>query len=258
MLVVRLGQGFWRWVAIAVACGLIAAVLRWGSGAVGLDVQVNSPLAAPLTFVPTHDPALALTFAATAPSLSLDGVLRTLSTYGVPATFFVGTGLVRGAPATVRALAAAGNEVELQAPSGFGGSGPAAVAAAAALHTAALALPALAGTPHFVQPAPGGFGGRTLRDARSAGLTVVGWSVDPQDWAPEGADVVIGRVLGAATAGDIVALHCTTDTVQALPAIIEGLRAKGMDLTTLDGLLALAEGAATAAPSPAAAGPAGA
>jgi peptidoglycan/xylan/chitin deacetylase (PgdA/CDA1 family) len=250
MVVVRLGQGFWRWLAIACACGLIAAVLHWGAGATGLDVQASTPLAQPLDAVPTRAPAVALTFDAAAPSPTLAAILRTLSAYGVPATFFVRAALVQRAPATVHALAAAGAEIEAWAPQGFGAPGPAGGRAAATVRAEERSLATVAGAaPHFLRATPGSAGPFAVTEARADHLLLVGWSLSPEAWAPEGPDVVIGRVLGAAQPGDIVALTCTAETVQALPAIIEGLRARGVELTTLDGLLALADGAATVLPS---------
>ena len=58
--------------------------------------------------------------------------------------------------------------------------------------------------------------------------------------APE-ADEIIGRVYSGASAGSIVLLHDRADcaaTVEALPAIVNGLRDLGFRLVTVSGLLA--------------------
>ena len=76
----------------------------------------------------------------------------------------------------------------------------------------------------------------------------VGWTVDSLGWqgtsGGQTADKVAGRVLGAAQPGMIVLMHLganpddrTTLDADALPAIIQGLRAKGYSFTTLDALV---------------------
>lgn len=239
----RLGDGFRRWLAIVLACGLIAAVLRWGMAAIGPEIRPVSTAIAPLSFVPTRAAAIALTFEVNAAGPALNGVLRTLTAYGVPATCFVSGHLLTASPAAVTAMRQAGEEVELAAPPGLGQPGNVA-GVEATLRAETTALKRDATTPHFVQAHPGGFAPQGFQEAQAAGLTVVGWSLDSEDWAQPGADVIIGNVLGAAQAGDIVRLHATEQTVQALPAIIESLRARHLQLVTLDGLLALSEGAA--------------
>ncbi|WP_425956536.1 polysaccharide deacetylase family protein [Xylanimonas sp. McL0601] len=55
------------------------------------------------------------------------------------------------------------------------------------------------------------------------------WTLDPQDWRAPGATVVRGRVLASAKPGSVVLLHVLQPgTVDALPGIIEGLRARGL------------------------------
>ncbi|MCL1869136.1 MAG: polysaccharide deacetylase family protein [Promicromonosporaceae bacterium] len=62
-------------------------------------------------------------------------------------------------------------------------------------------------------------------------LSVDLWTVDPEDWKQPGAAVVRDRVLAAARPGSVVLLHVLTQgTVDALPGIIDGLRAKGFAL----------------------------
>ena len=60
--------------------------------------------------------------------------------------------------------------------------------------------------------------------------TVLGFDVDPLDYTDPGADVVVQRTLDGVRPGSIVSLHFGhPGTVAAIPAIVDGLRAK--DLT---------------------------
>lgn len=64
------------------------------------------------------------------------------------------------------------------------------------------------------------------------------WSVDPRDWADQDSAVVTERVLASARAGDIILLHdIHLTSVDAVPAIIDGLRQRGFTFVTVSTLL---------------------
>jgi peptidoglycan/xylan/chitin deacetylase (PgdA/CDA1 family) len=63
------------------------------------------------------------------------------------------------------------------------------------------------------------------------------WSRDTIDWQQPTVAKVLERVVGRARPGDIVLMHPTAVTVEALPAMIEGLRAKGLPPMTIGRLI---------------------
>ncbi|MEP7001118.1 MAG: polysaccharide deacetylase family protein [bacterium] len=78
--------------------------------------------------------------------------------------------------------------------------------------------------------------------ARSLGERTIGWSLGVWDSARPGADEIVKRSLGGLRAGSILLLHDgdgydangdRTQTAEALPRIIEGLRARGFRFVTL-------------------------
>ena len=80
----------------------------------------------------------------------------------------------------------------------------------------------------------------------NARMTTVTWDVIPRDWKDPPPDVIAQRVLDDVKPGSIILLHDGYNTTQgadrsatlnALPAIIEGLRARGYDVVRLDELL---------------------
>jgi peptidoglycan-N-acetylglucosamine deacetylase len=90
----------------------------------------------------------------------------------------------------------------------------------------------------FFRP-PFGSENATVREAAaSLGYRVMLWSIDTRDWsAGTTAQSIRDHVVGSAVAGDIVLLHFTRyATVEALPGIIDGLRARGFSLEGLEGL----------------------
>ncbi|GGI46490.1 peptidoglycan/xylan/chitin deacetylase (PgdA/CDA1 family) [Agromyces flavus] len=68
------------------------------------------------------------------------------------------------------------------------------------------------------------------------GLPVIVWDVDTRDWEEPGTDVVVDRAITQSSRGSIVLLHDThQQTVDAVPAIIAGLRGRGFALSTVAG-----------------------
>ena len=67
---------------------------------------------------------------------------------------------------------------------------------------------------------------------------VLGFDVDPLDYNDPGADVVVQRTLAALHPGAIVSLHFGhAGTVAALPAILDGIAARGLQTVTASKLL---------------------
>jgi peptidoglycan/xylan/chitin deacetylase (PgdA/CDA1 family) len=63
------------------------------------------------------------------------------------------------------------------------------------------------------------------------------WDVDPWDWSRPGSSAIASRVLAHVRSGSVVALHAIEQTAAALPAIIDGLRARGLEPVTVADLL---------------------
>jgi peptidoglycan/xylan/chitin deacetylase (PgdA/CDA1 family) len=64
------------------------------------------------------------------------------------------------------------------------------------------------------------------------------WDVDPWDWTNPGPAAVTEPVLAHVRSGSIVVLHALDGTAQALPGLIDRLRARGLEPVTLAQLLA--------------------
>lgn len=163
-------------------------------------------------------------------------ILRTLAVADARATFFCTGGRVLAAPALARRTVLGGNGVgshgwdhadlttlgleEIRARLGRD-------EAAWWRATGAMAVP-------FVRPPYGALDDETRRAAGSLGYAWIAlWSVDPRDWELPGTSAIASRVLGAVHAGSIVVLHVNDQTADALPAILRGLRARGLRSVTL-------------------------
>ncbi|MDP3849118.1 MAG: polysaccharide deacetylase family protein [Luteolibacter sp.] len=72
------------------------------------------------------------------------------------------------------------------------------------------------------------------------GYPTILWSVDPLDWKRPGPGVVTSRILSGTTAGAIVLAHdLHAQTVDAMPATIDGLLRRGFKFVTVSQLLAM-------------------
>lgn len=78
-----------------------------------------------------------------------------------------------------------------------------------------------------------------LAEAGAAGYaTVVGFDVDPRDYADPGADAVVSRIRAQLQPGSIVSLHFGhPGTVSAFPRIVADLRSRGLTPVRLRDLL---------------------
>jgi peptidoglycan-N-acetylglucosamine deacetylase len=80
-----------------------------------------------------------------------------------------------------------------------------------------------------------------LGEARSMGFTTIQWDIDPRDWALPGEDEIIDNVLANAHNGGIIEEHFgggpRYETLDALPAEVAGLRARGYQFVTLTQML---------------------
>ncbi len=179
---------------------------------------------------PRDRPRIALTFD-DGPGADTPALLAALAAAGAPATIFLHGRAVRAQPAAVGAIRAGGHELGNHALTHVPLRGRPARAAAEALATRALARAPL----RWWRPPYGAGGGLP-------GPALVGWDVDPRDWERPGTDAIAARVLRAARPGSIVLLHDGRgdrgQTVGAVPAIVDGLRAAGLEPVRLSALFA--------------------
>ncbi len=170
-------------------------------------------------------------------------VLDVLQRYKVKATFFCVGSLVTAYPGLVQQEYAAGHTVgnhswshpQLPLLSG--------TQIQRQLGNTSNAIKKILGVPPtFFRPPYGAYDGKVLTLMNSMGLTTVMWNVDPRDWSRPGTNVIINRVVYQTGRGSIILMHDgggnRSQTVMALPSIIENLRSQGFTFVTLPQLVA--------------------
>jgi peptidoglycan/xylan/chitin deacetylase (PgdA/CDA1 family) len=172
-------------------------------------------------------------------------VLEILAAHGVPATFFLVGARAARAPGVVRAVAAGGHEIGNHSWShrSLWLCGPWRTEdEVARAHDLLADLSGRA--PRCFRP-PWGMVNAALPGAlRRAGERCVFWSIQPEGLRPQSPRSQAASVLGRAHPGAIVNLHdaegvagAPARLIEALPAMIDGLRAAGYDLVTVTDLL---------------------
>jgi peptidoglycan/xylan/chitin deacetylase (PgdA/CDA1 family) len=64
-------------------------------------------------------------------------------------------------------------------------------------------------------------------------MKMVLWDEDPRDWSTTKPNVIADTVLSQVHSGSIIVMHDRPSTITALPAIIKGIRKKGLKLVTI-------------------------
>ncbi|MGY1672428.1 polysaccharide deacetylase family protein [Geodermatophilus sp. SYSU D00710] len=165
-------------------------------------------------------------------------LLRDLRAAGARATFFVVGQAAAAEPDLVRQALADGHAVGNHSWSHprLPDVGTAAVAAQLDRTTAVLAD--LGVTTDLMRPPYGATDATVASVTAQRGLAQIAWDVDPQDWLNRDVATTTQRVLDGVHPGAIVLLHdIHPSTVQAVPGIVDALRAAGYTLVTVPELL---------------------
>jgi peptidoglycan/xylan/chitin deacetylase (PgdA/CDA1 family) len=169
---------------------------------------------------------------------NLSSILSTLRANNVRGRFFLIGSWARRHPAMVNQIVAAGHYVENHTDKHayLGQVSDPAAREEIRFGQASNSYPKLLRPPY----GDGTFTVRVYNLAQEQGYLLCQWNVDTGDWAGASAPVIVNRVLNGdrttppAHAGDTVLMHLVnTQTRYALPALIRGLRAKGLKLDPL-------------------------
>jgi peptidoglycan/xylan/chitin deacetylase (PgdA/CDA1 family) len=193
----------------------------------------------------TDTGSVALTFD-DGPTADTEAILEALSAYGVPAAFFMIGRFVERHPQLARRVVDCGHEVGNHSYSHpiYLYRTPRETYRQLARAQEVIA----AGTgvkPVWSRPPCGVRTPAYFRAARSLGLRTVQWTVAGFDWRRRRATDIARDVVTRATAGSIILLHDgdsrarsdRRETVAAIPAILDGLRARGLHVAPLTRLL---------------------
>jgi peptidoglycan/xylan/chitin deacetylase (PgdA/CDA1 family) len=254
------GAGYWIATADGVVrsfgdAGPVGPLAQPGASVVGLATPWGSssgialPLLEFLRAYAAHPPEAPTRFWVNAHEIALtfdDGpssytaqVLLVLAQYHVRATFFVVGEQVDAHRDSVRAEIAAGMAVGDHTWDHADLTRLSSTSIDSELGRGADAIAAVTGRrPVCFRPPYGATDATVVHEGNRLGLAQILWNVDPSDYLRPGASTIAARVLGAATGrGLVVGIHDgggdRSQTVAALPYIINGMRAHGYTFVRL-------------------------
>jgi peptidoglycan/xylan/chitin deacetylase (PgdA/CDA1 family) len=202
-----------------------------------------------LTAVPTSRRVVALTFDAGANSAGLPSILATLAEQDVRATFFLTGRWAQADPPAVAAIRAGGHRIGNHSMTHPHLTGLPDEVVRTELRDAERAISAAGADPRPLFRFPfGDRDARTIGVVNGAGYVAVRWTVDTLGWRGTSGGItarqVADRVEGGLRPGEIVLMHIgsnpddgSTLDADALPDVIERVRAAGYDFVILDALL---------------------
>ncbi len=173
-------------------------------------------------------------------------ILKVLAEKGARATFFMVGSHVEKYPEIAKRVLEEGHEVgnhtygHITVP-----NSPPPQLAAQIMRTNLVILQVTGVYPQYLRPPRGLYDMRMRRIAKLLGQELVLWSLSSQDWHSRANKASITRrVVERATGGDIILFHDSGSllnseganrkpTVEALGSIIDGLRAKGLEISTM-------------------------
>jgi peptidoglycan/xylan/chitin deacetylase (PgdA/CDA1 family) len=231
---------------------IILLISGWIFGTILYNAACNprSSLFGPIIWhSPTSEKVIALTFDDGPNPPYTQEILKILEEYSIKATFFLWGQNVREYPEVAREIASAGHAIGNHTY-----SHPPLIIIRRSLsqieseivqaeniifHTTGV-------RPTIFRPPSGLRGPLLFRVTRKRGYTVIQWSVDAKDWEKPGADIIVKRVLAGTEPGAIILLHDgsgimendSSQTVAALPVIIEELLSRGYYFVTIPELIA--------------------
>lgn len=196
--------------------------------------------------VPTDRKVVALTFDISWGDKRAEPILDILKNKGVSnATFFLSSPWSKTHPDIVKKIVDGGYEIGSHGHKHDNYSQYSDAEIRNQIQTANDILADMTGrTPNLIRLPNGDFDKRVLQIAESMNYKVIQWDTDSLDWKNPGVNTIVSRVVTKAHPGDIILLHASDSckqTHEALPIIIDQLRAQGYDFVTVSQLLSQTE-----------------
>lgn len=224
-----------RAAVVTVLVLLIGLLVPTGAGAANPSILVSR--------VTTANKVMALTFDFGSDPGNAARILQVLADRGVKSTFFATGEAAANHPGVVSSVVAQGHEVGNHSYSHPYFTRLTAAQMADELTRAGTAIRNATGQAPkpFFRPPYGDYNAAVLQAAGNAGYPhTIMWTIDTVDWQGVTSAAIRDKVLSRAAPGAIVLMHVgggATGTPDALPGMIDGLRAAGYRLVTISELL---------------------
>ncbi|MBQ1249097.1 MAG: polysaccharide deacetylase family sporulation protein PdaB [Selenomonadales bacterium] len=232
---VRKLLGKWRMLYGVVGLLLASALYVQAAGTAS-----GSPMA--IAGTQTTDKVVALTFDHSWGNTFTPSILETLKDKNVKATFFLMGPWTMKYPEVAKQICADGHEIGSHGHKHDNYGEKSSEWVKNDIMTASREIEETIGVrPTLLRPPNGSYSKESLRVTEEAGCRTIIWNIDSLDWKNPGREVIIDRVMKRLKAGGIILMHASDtprQTADALPELIDRIRAEGYEIVTVGDLLA--------------------
>jgi polysaccharide deacetylase family sporulation protein PdaB len=193
----------------------------------------------PIYSVDTKDKKIALTFDASWGQDNTEKIVQILDKYNIKATFFLVGAWVDSNPEKLKLLNDKGHEIGNHTNMHPNMKSISKEKLIKEIQVTDDKIKKITGKDTTLFRAPSGDYNNTVIEAvESVKKFTIQWNVDSIDWKKDGAEIEYNRVINKVTPGSIVLFHCeAVNTPENLPKIIENLKGKGYEFTTVSELI---------------------
>lgn len=230
-----------RKLAILLSCVLIGAVaLVVASSTAGKVVStMTEKREIPIYYVGTEEKVCSLSFDAAWGNEQTETLLNILDEYQVKSTFFLVKQWVDKYPDDVKEIAAHGHDVGNHSATHPHMASLTAEQQLTEIRDCNKAIEALIGASPTLFRAPyGEYDNKLVQNLRDEHMYCVQWNIDSLDWKDPSPDEMVSRISEKLCPGSVILMHNgATNTPEALPKIIEAIKAQGYRIVPLSELI---------------------
>lgn len=220
-------------VLILIACAGVSKTVTVTNTVNGKELPIYS--------VETDEKKVALSFDAAWGNEDTKHILDTLKKYDIHVTFFMTGGWVEKYPEDVKKICEAGHDLANHSENHKNMSQLDDSNCQSELTKVHEKVKKLTGVDmELFRPPYGDYDNHVIQNAKSCGYYTIQWDVDSLDWKDYGVDSIIKTVTEHKNLrnGSIILMHNGAKyTAEALPKVIEGLKAKGYEIVPISELI---------------------
>lgn len=227
-------------VVMALAFILLAVTGGFAASAAGAaEVYWSGDRSLPIYCVDRDDNKIAISFDCAWGVEHTDAILENLAQAGVRATFFTVQFWAETFPEYLKKLDEAGHEIGTHSATHSYMSKLGESEIRAELESSSAAITAVTGKEvTLFRPPYGDYDNLLIDTCNAMGLYSIQWDVDSLDWKDLSAADIAERVVSRVKSGSIILCHNNgLHTAEALPVIIDSLRAKGFEFVPIGELI---------------------
>ncbi len=170
----------------------------------------------------------------------LKQMLEILEAENIKTTFFVGAAWAKDEPELLKTMIAAGHEIGNHGTNHKEHGKISYEKNLSEIQTCHELVKTLTGVQMELFAPPGGsYSSLTTKAAEFLGYKTIMWTRDTIDWRDKNTDLIVSRATTNMSGGDLILMHPTKNSVEALPKIIAHAKAKNLSVVPVSQTLGL-------------------